>query len=301
MGAKSGAAKGKAEETGKQAERGAAKAASNPALEWGGRAGWVSKGLLYLVMGTLALGLALGRSGATDQHGILRLLTRAGGRWGEALVILVAITLAAHALWNLFSAVFDPLGGGADPKQGPGRRLGFAGRAVAYFALLFFCAQLVSGRPGSDSDTLVPKLAAGALDHPFGPVITVIGGLIAMAVGVVLLVQTFRGSPEKKDLQYEQMSPQEDKAADVLGHFGSLAYGLIAIVIGWFVIQAALFHDPKQAKGVVGAFGALAQQPFGRVLLGLIAVGFLGLGLYSLAAARWMRMPGSPSGGDRKG
>jgi hypothetical protein len=42
------------------------------------------------------------------------------------------------------------------------------------------------------------------------------------------------------------------------------------------------------------AFGALAEQPAGRVLLGLIALCFIGLGLNSLAAARWMRLPGSP-------
>ena len=297
MSAKAERAKDGAKETGEKAERGAARAARNPVLDWAGRAGWLSKGLLYLVMGTLTLGLALGRSGATDQRGILRFLSRDAGPWGEALVIAVAVTLGAHALWNLFSAVFDPLGGGDDPTKGPGRRLGFAGRAVAYAGLLFFCLQLVSGRPGSDSDSFVPKAAANALAQPFGPAVTVVAGLIAMVVGVVLLVQTLRQSPEKKDLRHEEMSGAEEKAADALGRFGSMAYGLLAIVIGWFVIQAAVFHDPKQAKGVVGAFGALAQQPAGRVLLVLIAIGFLGLGLYSLAAARWMRMPGSQSGG----
>jgi hypothetical protein len=297
MSAKAERAKDGAKETGEKAERGAARAARNPVLDWAGRAGWLSKGLLYLVMGTLTLGLASGRSGATDQRGILRFLSRDASPWGEALVIAVAVTLGAHALWNLFSAVFDPLGGGDDPTKGPGRRLGFAGRAVAYAGLLFFCLQLVSGRPGSDSDSFVPKAAANALAQPFGPAVTVVAGLIAMVVGVVLLVQTLRQSPEKKDLRHEEMSGAEEKAADALGRFGSMAYGLLAIVIGWFVIQAAVFHDPKQAKGVVGAFGALAQQPAGRVLLVLIAIGFLGLGLYSLAAARWMRMPGSQSGG----
>ena len=44
---------------------------------------------------------------------------------------------------------------------------------------------------------------------------------------------------------------------------------------------------------MVGAFGALAQQPPGRFLLGLIGLCFVGLGVYSLTATRWMRMPGS--------
>jgi hypothetical protein len=89
------------------------------------------------------------------------------------------------------------------------------------------------------------------------------------------------------------MPEAERKTTNLLGRLGSAAYGLVAMVIGWFVVQAALFHDPKQAKGIVGAFGALAEQPAGRVLLGLISICFIGLGFYSLAAARWMRMPGS--------
>jgi hypothetical protein len=292
VGAEADSAKGTAREAGETAERGAEKAAASPALEWAGRAGWITKGLLYLTMGALAIGLALGVSGATDQRGILRLLTRAGGPWGQVLVVGIAVTLGAHALWNFFSAVFDPLRGEDEPK-GWGRRLAFAGRGVAYAMLLFFCAQLVSGRSGSDSDSIVPKAAANALDHPFGPLLTVLGGLVAIGVGIALLVQAVRRTPARKDLRGEQMSEKERKTAAALGRFGSAAYGLVAIVIGWFVVQAALFRDPKQAKGIVGAFGALAEQPAGRALLGLIAIGFLGLGLYCLAAARWMRMPGA--------
>jgi hypothetical protein len=291
MGVKAETAKSTAQQAEHAAERGAEKAAVNPALERVARAGWITKGLLYLTMGALAMGLALGVSGATDQRGILRLLTK-GGPWGNLLLIAIAVTLGAHALWNFFSAIFDPLGSRDDPKSW-GRRLAFAGRGVAYAMLLFFCMQLVSGSPGSDSDSLVPKAAATALDHPFGPVLTVLGGLIAMAVGVALLVQAARRSPADKDLQGEQMTEKERKTASTLGRFGTAAYGLVAIVIGWFVVQAALFRDPKQAKGIVAAFGALAQQPAGRLLLGLIAVCFVALGLYSLAAARWMRMPGA--------
>jgi Domain of Unknown Function (DUF1206) len=284
--------KDSAEQAEAAAERGAEKAAANPALEWAARGGWIVKGLLYLTMGGLAMGLAIGVSGATDQRGILRLLTKDGGPWGSALVIAIALALGAHALWNFFNAVLDPLRGRDEPK-GWGRRLAFAGRGVAYSMLLVFCAQLISGRPGSDSDSIVPRAAASALDHPFGPAITVLGGLVAFGVGIVLLVQAARGSSAKKDMRREEMSDAERKTTMLLGRLGSAAYGLVSMVIGWFVVQAALFHDPKQAKGIVGAFGALAQQPAGRMLLGLIAVCFIGLGFYSLAAARWMRMPGS--------
>jgi hypothetical protein len=288
--------KARAEDAGKAAEQGAEEAADSPALEWAARAGWIVKGLLYLTMGALAMGLALGVSGATDQRGILRMLTsRFGDPWGSVLVIAIAAALAGHALWNFFCAVFDPFRG-PDAHAGWGRRLAFAARGIGYAALLLFCVQLASGRPGSDSDSTVPKATAAALDHPFGQVLIVIAGLVAIGVGVGVVVQGFRSS-YKKDLREEQMSETERAIAKTLGRLGACAYGLVCVVIGWFVLQAALFHDPKQAKGIVGAFNALAQQPAGRLLLALIALGFLGLGLYSLAASRWMRMPGARGGG----
>jgi hypothetical protein len=288
--------KAKAGEAGEAAEQGAEKAAGSPALEWAARAGWIVKGLLYLTMGALAMGLAVGVSGATDQRGILRMVTRTfGDPWGSVLVIAIAVALGGHALWNFFCAVFDPFRG-PDADAGWGRRLAFAARGVGYAALLLFCFQLASGRPGSDSDSTVPKATAAVLDHPFGQVLIAIAGLMAIGAGIGVVVQGFRSS-YKKDLREEQMSEKERATAKTLGRLGASAYGLVCVVVGWFVLQAALFHDPKQAKGIVGAFNALAQQPAGRLLLGLIALGFLGLGLYSLAASRWMRMPGARGGG----
>ena len=287
-------AKEGAQQAGQAAEQGAEKAADNPALEWLTRGGWIVKGLIYLAMGLLALGLAVGLTGATDQRGILKMLTKTfGNPWGNVLVIGIAAGLGGHALWNFFSAIFDPFGGGEDPKSLK-RRLSFAFRGVAYVSLLFFCIQLVSGRRGEDSDSLVPKAAATALDHPFGQVLAVLGGLVAIGVGIALLVQSIRsGSSDKQELREDQMTETERQAARILARLGSTAYGLVCVVIGWFVVQAALLRDPKQAKGIVAAFHALAQQPAGRVLLGLIALCFIGLGIYSLAAARWMRMPGA--------
>src|SRR5206468_12736878 len=97
----------------------------------------------------------------------------------------------------------------------------------------------------------------------------------------------------QKDLDREDMTEAERRAAVALGRVGAAARGGVLIVIGWFVVQAAAFRDPHQAKGLGDAFGALARQPVGRVLLVALGLGFVALALYSFAAARWMRMPGA--------
>ncbi len=282
-------AKGKARE----AERGAQRAADNPALEFAAHAGWVVKGVLYGVMGVLAIGLALGRSGATDQKGSLKLLTGiAGSVGGEILLVAIVVALAGYALWSIFCAIFDPLGQGDDARKDPGRRLAFVGSGVAYTALLLFWLQLMFGHGGETSDSQVPRFVSGLLTQPFGPWLAGLAGLVAIGVGVGQVVQAFVSDFEK-DLDQEHMGEKERRSAVTLGRLGSAARGTVFVVLGWFVLLAAVFRDPQQAKGMGGALSALAEQGPGRALLAVLGLGFLAMAAYSLATARWMRMPGA--------
>ena len=61
-------------------------------------------------------------------------------------------------------------------------------------------------------------------------------------------------------------------------------------VIGLFLVVAAERHNPHEAKGLGGALRELAQQPFGPVLLGIVAAGMLLYGVYSVVEARYRRV-----------
>lgn len=277
-----------------KAESGARRAAANPALELAARAGWVVKGLLYLVMGVLGIGLALGRTGATDQRGSLQQLTGLGPL-GGVLLVAVAVGLAGYALWCYLGALLDPLGRGGEGSAG--RRLAALGGGIAYTGLLLFCVQLLFGQSSGTSDRTLPEAVATLLDRPFGPWLAGGAGVACIGAGIGQLVQAARTSFQK-DLDREDMTEAQRTAAVALGRVGAAARGGVLIVIGWFVVQAAAFHDPHQAKGLGGAFGALAMQPVGRVLLVALGLGFVALALYSFAAARWMRMPGATPAGE---
>jgi hypothetical protein len=86
------------------------------------------------------------------------------------------------------------------------------------------------------------------------------------------------------------MSATERKLAIHAGQLGLIARGVVFLVSGWFLIQAALRTDPSQARGLAGALAALAGQPHGTVLLALVAVGLIAFGAYSLLLARYGRI-----------
>ena len=122
---------------------------------------------------------------------------------------------------------------------------------------------------------------------------TLVIGLGAMGIGVGQFVEAYR-AVFKRDLKGAEMSDTQRNIAVALGRFGMFARGVIFLIVGWFIVQAGIHHDPGQVQGFGGAFMFLLAQPFGHVVLGVIALGFVALGLHSLACARWIRLMGSP-------
>jgi hypothetical protein len=266
------------------------RAAANPVLELLERLGYAVRGALYGVMGLLALGIVFsaGAGQATDLSGSLVFLT--GNPFGKVVLVVAAIGLTAYSLWGFTRAVYDPLHRGKG-AGGYAARLGFVSSAVSYAAIVIFALQLLFGTSGPSGNSTRTTIAT-ILSHPGGGWLTVIIGLVAVVVGLGQFLEAYRAT-FKEDLKSAAMTDSERSWAVRLGRFGMFARGVTFLVIGWFLVQAGLHHDATQVQGFGGAFTFLLNQPFGRVLLGVIALGFVALGLHSFACARWIRLMGS--------
>jgi hypothetical protein len=265
-------------------------AAANPLLELLERLGYVVRGALYAVMGLLALALALGSGGgqATDLSGSMVVLI--GNPFGKLVLVVVAVGLTAYSVWGFVRAIYDPLHRGSD-ASGYAARLGFVTSALSYLAIVIFALQILGGAGGGSGDS-TQKTIASVLIHPAGGLLTVIIGLVAIAIAFGQFLEAYKAT-FKKDLKGAEMTTSERDLAIGLGRFGMFARGVTFLVIGWFLVQAGIHHDAGQAQGFGGAFAFLLGQPFGRLLLGIIALGFVALGLHSFACARWIRLLGS--------
>jgi hypothetical protein len=264
-------------------------AAGNPLLQLLERLGYVVRGALYAVMGLLALGIAVsvGPGQTTDLSGSLVFLT--GNPLAKLVLIVAAVGLSAYSLWGFTRAIYDPLHRGSD-ASGYAARLGFITSAVSYAAIVILAVELLAGS-GAPSGDSTQKTIASVLTHPAGGSLTILIGLIAIAIGLGQFLEAYQAN-FAKDLKGAEMSQSERTWAIRFGRFGMFARGVVFVVIGWFVVQAGIHHDASQAQGFGGAFQFLLGQPFGRVLLGVIALGFVALGLHSFACARWIRLMG---------
>lgn len=265
-------------------------AAANPTLELLERLGYVVRGALYAVMGFLALKIALATSGgkATDLSGSLVWLI--GNPLGNFVLVVAIVGLVAYALWGFVRAIYDPLHRGRDAK-GIVARLGFITSAVSYLAIALFALHILGGQGAASHDT-TQKTVSTLLANPLGGGITVALGVFTFGIGIGQFIEAYRAT-FAQDLKAAEMTQSERNVAIGLGRFGMAARGVTFLVIGWFLIQAGLNHAPSKATGFGGAFLFLLAQPYGRWLLGIVALGFIALGIHSFACARWVRLLGS--------
>jgi hypothetical protein len=252
-------------------------------LGWLARAGLVARGAVYLVIGVLALKLALGDGGkATNQTGALK--TIADRSFGETLLILLAIGLAGYALWRLVRAA---VGHGAEQRDSASDRVSALASGIAYSILAVTAVKIVADA-GAGSGT--PKgTTGGVLDWTGGTALVAIAGAILIGVAAY---QAYKGVAKKflEDAKTGQMGPSVRKGYTALGVFGHVARAVVFALIGYGLIKAAVDYNPKEAIGLDGALRQLADASYGPALLGLVAVGLTGFGVYSMADARYRKV-----------
>jgi uncharacterized membrane protein len=257
--------------------------ARTPQFEWLARAGLVARGIVYAVIGILALKLALGDGGkATNQQGALR--TIADRPFGKTLLVLVALGLAGYAIWRLSRAA---LGHGPEQHDSGADRIAALASGIAYAIL---CVTAVKILTGANTGSGTPKKAAGGvLDWTGGTLLVAVAGAVLIGVAGY---QAYKGIKKKflEDSKTEQMSHNVRHAFTALGVFGHVARAVVFTLIGYGLIRAAIDYDPDKAVGLDGALLKLANASYGPWVLGLVAAGLVGFAAYSLADARYRRV-----------
>ena len=249
--------------------------------EWLARAGFVARGLIYGIIGVLAVRLAVGLGGkTTNQQGALR--TIAHQPFGRALVLIMAIGLGGYALWRLVRAA---VGQGGDTTLD---RVSALASGLVYGGMCVVAVKLLVGAKPTTA-TNPHKATAGVFGWPAGTWLVGIAGAILIGVG---LYQGYRGLSRDflEDSKTEQMSPPVRQWFVRLGVFGYLARMVVFGLIGVFLIKAARDFNAKAAIGLDGALAKLAHQSYGHLLLGIVAVGLIAFAVYSLADARYRRI-----------
>lgn len=261
---------------------------ASPVLVALGRFGYAAEGVVYALIGILAVQVALGRGGATtDNKGALLQIAQAP--FGRFLLLAIAVGFVGYALWRFLQAALDPEGKGSDAR-GMVTRLGYGLTGALHLAFAVSAVRLLqTGSAGANTDVAAKGGTAQLLSKPFGQWLVAIVGLGVLGFAGYQFYQAITAK-FRENARIGQMSTVEERWYTALGRVGYAARGFVFAVIGLFLIIAARSANPNDARGLDSALAILAAQPSGVWLLGAVAVGFVAYGLFLFAEARFHRI-----------
>lgn len=271
----------------------ARQAANGSVAEGAARAGLAARGVIYLLVGMLALQIAFGEGKRqADRGGALAEL--ADRPFGAVLLWALGIGLVGMALWRLSEALFGAVGPNGRKAK---KRLASAARCVFYtfvaYSVLAFAANpgggTGGGAGGGSSDRQSRDVTARVLEVPAGQWAVGAAGAAIVIAGVVIGVQALRRSYHRK-LKLGELSPWARRLVDVTGVGGGVARGLVFAAAGVFAVRAAVDYQPDEAKGLDDTLRSFAGTPLGPWLLVCVALGLVLFGVFSFALARWRRV-----------
>lgn len=246
-------------------------------METAARIGWLTRGVLYALVAVLVARIpSTGSQESADKKGAFA--TLAESPFGGWLLGAVTLGMIGFAGWRLVSAIR-----GSDEK--PAKRLSWLGSAVVYVGLTVLAVGVLRG--GDSGGNTEKELTARLLELPGGPVLV---GAIAVAV-LAIGANQLRKAVKEKFLQYidEGAIPAGLRGAvRAVGVLGCLGRALVWSLVGWFLLQAAVQHDPNEPVGLDESLRRIAGESWGPTLLWVACFGLVAYAALCFATAAWV-------------
>ncbi|HVF21178.1 MAG TPA: DUF1206 domain-containing protein [Mycobacteriales bacterium] len=251
-----------------------------------GRAGLVARGVIYTVIGILAVRIAFGAGGGeeADKDGAFEVLSR--HPLGRVGLVVLAGGFACYALWRLVEAVLDPEG------RGGWKRAGSGARALLYGSFFFTAMSYVlRDKSAHDKDQEHQDQTARILEWPAGRLLV---GTIAVGLLVAGVWNAYRAVSGKYQDHLKKGEIDTDARPWIVAVAcaGLAARAVVFTAVGFFVLRTAIQVDPDDTVGLDGSLRRLAEQPAGPLWLSLVAAGLIAYGLWSFVEARYRRVLG---------
>ncbi len=257
------------------------KPAKEHKMKWFARLGYGARGLIYLVIGGLAIMSAIGVGGSTvDSRGaILKVMQQP---LGHTMLVILVVGLLGYVGWRLIQAIKDTDQHGKSAK-GLAVRGGLLVSAITHALLAYYTTTLLlaTGSSGSGSGS-----AKGFIASTPGQIVLALVGLAVIGAGVAHIVKGYKAGFEK----YMDIPPGQKGWVRPLCQFGLIARGVVWLMIGWFLIQSVLNASAGDIAGMNEALYTLASSPYGAWLLGVVAAGLFAFGVYSFLEAAYRRI-----------
>jgi hypothetical protein len=248
------------------------------------RFGLLVRGILYALVGAVALVALIGAGEWVDLQGSLLLIL--GNDLRLPIAIVAAGGLFGYALWGVVRAFADPLERGGN-WHGIISRAGFLWSAIAYSGLGLFAIQFafVGSRGGAGLPFGVHKFIGPQL----APWVLPAFGVVVLVTGIGQFMDAWF-APFRTDFLPQERNPRLWSVWVWAGRVGLFGRGVAFSVIGILMVLGGLSGDLRFDYGLTRVFAVLLGLPAGAAVLIIVALGFVALGLHSATSPPVLRM-----------
>lgn len=249
-------------------------------IETWARIGYVARGLVYLLLGWIAL--SSGKALSTGET--VQAFDDLPG--GDVLLIALGVGLFGYGLYKICSALLDLDGKGSKPKGIVTRGARMFG-GIAYWGLAFVAVkQLTKGNDGAadagqagGSGGQGQEAAKQVSEATGGDTLLILVGLVVLVVAGAQLWIAYKA----KFMDEMPGAPQLVKPA---GQIGYAARALIVAIVGYFIVKAGIDGTRLRTSG--DALDLVKESH--SLLFQLTAIGLILFGVTSLMMARYRRI-----------
>ena len=251
------------------------------------RFGFAAKGTVYVLIGVLATMAAFGISGG-ENAGRTKIFEIVYEQpFGRVLLAILALGMFSYMIWRLVEAVKNP-DGIKDDAKGKINRIGLAFGGLMYGAAGVYAIKMVieggSSGGGNNRELLISK----ALNLPMGQWLVGLIAFVIIGQGLYQLYAAFKAK-FMKGIKSAKLNHKEEKIYRRAGYWGFTARGIVFLIIGYFVLRAAIDYNPDAAKGTEQALSFLESGAYGSIVLGAVALGLVAYGVFMFVKAKYKR------------
>ncbi|MCB7480262.1 DUF1206 domain-containing protein [Christiangramia sediminis] len=242
------------------------------------RFGMAAKGAVYSLIGVLTALAAFGQGGQqTGGKGALQYLAQQS--YGQILLVILGIGLLGYVFWRMYQVFANPKGLDDDAK-GYAKRVAYFISGLIYGGFAFYSLKLAFGSSSGGSSSMMGSLMSGSN----GDTIAIIIG-IGMAIKAIYDLYRAYSNKFREEVEEAGMDRKEQKTLINAGKFGHTARGAVIGLMAYLTLKSGLSSGSKISTQT-DAFSYI-QNEFGSIVLGIVAIGFVGYGVYMFIKAKY--------------
>jgi|GEM_PF-5656794 hypothetical protein len=241
--------------------------------------GLTGKGAIHLLIGVLTLLAALNLGGTkSGKSQAFAFLDKQS--YGQALLVLIAVSLVCYATWLFVQGLWDP-----ENKRGKGwmakaQGLGMFFSTMAYLFFAFLAIQKLfnagsSGGSGKKLQLLPDEVVT---------VFFVIAGITLAVSAISFFVRAFQGNFLDK---FNTRDLKLNRFMRSLGYFGLYSRFFVVGVLSFSFFQKAFGKETQKMNGTKKAFAFLQEWEYGSIVMGIAAAGLISYGIFFMMLSRY--------------